>query len=64
MRLARTGEIVYSYNEDTRLLPALNLKLVTGAAALDTLGSDYRFKTSLYTDGQQRGAVLHNITES
>ncbi|WP_053956115.1 D-alanyl-D-alanine carboxypeptidase/D-alanyl-D-alanine endopeptidase [Inediibacterium massiliense] len=58
IRSAETGEIIFSYNEDIRLNPASNLKLITGAAALDTLGKDYRWSTQLYTDGIQIDSTL------
>lgn len=38
--------------------PASNLKLLTGAAALHTLGEDYRFSTTLYIDGEIMGTTL------
>lgn len=43
-----TGESVYDLNSDKLVPPASTQKLVTLAAALDTLGYDYEFKTSLY----------------
>lgn len=43
-----TGEVVYDLNSDKLVPPASTQKLVTLAAALDTLGTDYAFKTSLY----------------
>ena len=42
------GKTVYELNSDKLVPPASTLKLVTLAAALDTLGADYKFKTSLY----------------
>ena len=46
-----SGRTVYSHNSDKNLIPASNLKLFTTAAALDVLGSDYRYVTRLYFDG-------------
>ena len=43
-----TKDTVYSLNARTPMHPASTLKLVTTAAAVDTLGADYSFKTSLY----------------
>ena len=54
-----TGEIVYSNLGDTRVHPASVMKLLTGAAALETLGEDYTFKTELYMDGRIENGVLH-----
>lgn len=43
-----TKDTVYSLNARTPMHPASTLKLVTTAASVDTLGTDYSFKTSLY----------------
>lgn len=45
---ADTGEKVYSLNDKTPRQPASTLKIITAAAALDTLGKDYEFLTALY----------------
>jgi D-alanyl-D-alanine carboxypeptidase/D-alanyl-D-alanine-endopeptidase (penicillin-binding protein 4) len=42
---------VYSYNENKSLRPASNLKLLSTAAILETLGANYRFKTLLKNSG-------------
>ncbi len=39
---------LFSVNADTRLTPASTLKLLTTAAALETLGPEHRFQTNLY----------------
>ncbi|WP_088033867.1 D-alanyl-D-alanine carboxypeptidase/D-alanyl-D-alanine-endopeptidase [Evansella clarkii] len=54
-----SGEEIFSYNGDTSVVPASGQKLLIGAAALDTLGPDYKFSTGVYTDGHQAGKVLH-----
>src|SRR5918997_1172519 len=41
---ARTGERLYSRDGSDALLPASNTKIVTGAAALEVLGENYRFR--------------------
>lgn len=56
---AETGESVYSHMSDIRLRPASNMKLLTGAAALEVLGPDYRFQTEVATTGKQKGSALH-----
>ncbi len=44
------GQVVYSHRPDELLNPASNVKLVTAAAALATLGPAYRFNTEFLTD--------------
>jgi serine-type D-Ala-D-Ala carboxypeptidase/endopeptidase (penicillin-binding protein 4) len=51
------GETVYSHESDRRLQPASNAKLFTSAAALDVLGQDHRFTTSVHTTGTRNGSV-------
>lgn len=53
-----SGEMVYDYNGQTIIKPASNMKLLTTAAALDVLGKDYRFNTTLYTSGKMSNGVL------
>lgn len=53
-----SGEAIYDYNGLTTVKPASNMKLLTTAAALDILGKDYRFNTSLYTSGKVSNGVL------
>ncbi len=45
-----TGEVVYAHHADDLLNPASNVKLVTAAAALARLGSEFRYETEFYTD--------------
>src|SRR5699024_6842047 len=59
VRNAESGEILYNHNGDLRLHPASNMKLLSGAAAMETLGPDYQFTTKVLTDGQIIGKVLH-----
>jgi D-alanyl-D-alanine carboxypeptidase/D-alanyl-D-alanine-endopeptidase (penicillin-binding protein 4) len=58
VRSASSGELIYTYNGDTRLTPASNMKIFTAAAALSTLGKDYTFHTELLTDGSIKRNVL------
>lgn len=55
----RTGETLYRTNAARLFLPASNQKLFTGAAALETLGPAYRFRTAVSASGQVRDGVLH-----
>ncbi|MBO0601741.1 D-alanyl-D-alanine carboxypeptidase/D-alanyl-D-alanine-endopeptidase [Sporosarcina sp. E16_3] len=59
IRNASTGEMVYSNLGDTRVHPASVMKMLTGAAALETLGEDYTFKTEMFMDGRIENGVLH-----
>ncbi|MFJ8066905.1 D-alanyl-D-alanine carboxypeptidase/D-alanyl-D-alanine-endopeptidase [Psychrobacillus sp. NPDC096426] len=59
IRKASTGEIVYQYNGDKEITPASSLKLLTGAAALEMLGENYRFSTIVLTDGKLKEGTLN-----
>jgi D-alanyl-D-alanine carboxypeptidase/D-alanyl-D-alanine-endopeptidase (penicillin-binding protein 4) len=61
-----TGATLYRRNADSLFLPASNAKLFTSALALQTLGADARFSTTLYAtvapraDGTLTGdLILH-----
>lgn len=42
------GNVLFQLNEKTQRTPASTLKVITTAAAVDTLGEDYKFSTKLY----------------
>ncbi len=48
-----TGEVVAQNDQLKSIIPASILKSVTGAAAMTTLGPDFRFKTPIYLYGSQ-----------
>lgn len=48
--IARNGNIIEEYNADKQFIPASTIKLLTAVAALETLGSNYRFVTQFYID--------------
>ena len=50
-----TGTAVYEERADASLIPASNAKIVTTAAALELLGSGYRYETRLSFDGRREG---------
>lgn len=42
-----SGQVLIDHNGDMPLIPASNMKLLTSAAACDTLGADFMFRTEL-----------------
>lgn len=44
----KTGNEVFSLNENAPMIPASTLKLITSSAVYDLLGGDYVYKTALY----------------
>ena len=59
VRKSTSGELLYSTNGDMRLHPASNLKLLTAAAVLETLGKDYQFTTEVWIKGKIKENVLN-----
>jgi D-alanyl-D-alanine carboxypeptidase/D-alanyl-D-alanine-endopeptidase (penicillin-binding protein 4) len=58
VREADSGNLLYNSQSDRRGQPASNMKLVTSATAMDVLGPDHRFTTSVLTTGRTRGPIL------
>src|SRR5437870_175998 len=57
------GRVVYARNNDKLFTPASNMKVYTTAVALDSLGADYRWRTSVYADKQpDNGNVERDLT--
>jgi serine-type D-Ala-D-Ala carboxypeptidase/endopeptidase (penicillin-binding protein 4) len=54
-----TGERLYTLNAGKMMMPASNMKILTLAAAAETLGWDYRFETVLEARGSVSAGVLH-----
>ncbi|WP_318614429.1 D-alanyl-D-alanine carboxypeptidase/D-alanyl-D-alanine-endopeptidase [Sporosarcina sp. YIM B06819] len=62
VRKASTGEMVYQSNADKAITPASTLKILTAAAALETLGENYRFATEVLTNGElSKGTLTGNL---
>ena len=53
-----SGRVVAAENPDTPVTPASNLKLLTTAAALDLLGEDFEFQTTLLVRGSVTNGTL------
>jgi len=58
VRSLETGEVLFEANADSAFIPASNMKIVTGAAALSILGPDYRFVTEVATDAPEVETAL------
>lgn len=49
---SKTGQLVFEKNSQVGLPTASTMKVITSATALDILGSDYTYKTTLYYTGE------------
>lgn len=59
----KTGQTIYAANENMGLATASTMKVITAATALDFLGTNYQFKTTLYYTGaiDDTGVLNGNI---
>ncbi len=57
----KTGEVIASYHSDKSFMPASTQKLFTTATALEVLGPDFKFSTSLQYSGKidTASGILH-----
>jgi len=55
---ASTGDTLYARNPFTAVMPASNMKLLTGATALVRLGPDYRYRTTFALRGTIADSTL------
>lgn len=53
-----SGKTIHHYNEKTSRTPASTLKLVTTASALEILGADFQYKTTLAIDHNNPNHLL------
>ncbi|HEX8708815.1 MAG TPA: D-alanyl-D-alanine carboxypeptidase/D-alanyl-D-alanine-endopeptidase [Pyrinomonadaceae bacterium] len=60
----RDGRVLYAREADRNFAPASNMKLYTTAVALDLLGADYRWRTSVLADGapDASGTIRGDLT--
>jgi D-alanyl-D-alanine carboxypeptidase/D-alanyl-D-alanine-endopeptidase (penicillin-binding protein 4) len=60
----KDGRVLYSRNGEKLFTPASNMKIYTTAVAIDLLGADYQWRTSVYADKQPdaEGFVDGNLT--
>lgn len=48
------GKVLLNFRGEEQFIPASTFKVITGLAALEVLGKDYRFKTDFYFDGSKK----------
>ncbi len=60
----RSGHLLCSRNGDRLFTPASNMKIYTTSVALDLLGADYRWRTSVYADAgpDASGTIKGDLT--
>ena len=58
VRSLDSGETLHTQNAAKLFMPASNMKLVTGAAVLEGLGPDFRYRTEVIAAGPIRNGVL------
>jgi serine-type D-Ala-D-Ala carboxypeptidase/endopeptidase (penicillin-binding protein 4) len=58
VRSMNTGETIISQNGGRLFMPASNVKLITGAVALEALGPEFRYRTELAAAGPVGDGVL------
>ncbi len=54
-----TGKVMTSFQPDLQVTPASVLKLITTATALELLGEDYRYPTTVLYDGYIENGILN-----
>lgn len=60
----KTKEVLFSQNELKAMVPASNMKIISSAAAMDYLGADFTYTTTLFLDGllkKSSGEFVGNV---
>ncbi|MBM3802581.1 MAG: D-alanyl-D-alanine carboxypeptidase/D-alanyl-D-alanine-endopeptidase [Acidimicrobiia bacterium] len=62
----KDGSVLFSSNAHKGFVPASNMKLLVGAAALDAFGATFRFETPVYGEGivDKQGRLLGDLVLS
>src|SRR6186713_1778509 len=55
---ANTGQVVFDKNSQIGLAPASTQKIITSVTAFELLGKDYRYKTELAYNGENRNGYF------
>ncbi|MBX3244511.1 MAG: D-alanyl-D-alanine carboxypeptidase/D-alanyl-D-alanine-endopeptidase [Acidobacteria bacterium] len=55
----KTGKVIYEQDAEKYFMPASNMKNFTVATALEKLGPDFRFRTSVYSVGPIENGVVN-----
>lgn len=58
VRSLDSGETIYARNAARMFVPASNVKLLTGAVMLETLGPQYRYRSTIALGGPLRNGVV------
>jgi D-alanyl-D-alanine carboxypeptidase/D-alanyl-D-alanine-endopeptidase (penicillin-binding protein 4) len=54
-----SGNVLYGYETEKEMTPASVMKTVTTATALEILGEEFRFETSVLYDGEINNGILN-----
>ncbi|MDW8219991.1 MAG: D-alanyl-D-alanine carboxypeptidase/D-alanyl-D-alanine-endopeptidase [Bacteroidota bacterium] len=60
----KTKEVLFARNEHKAMIPASNMKIISSASAMDFLGSDFTYTTTLFLDGllkKSNGEFVGNV---
>jgi len=57
---AKSGTLIYGYRDSLFQVPASTQKLFTAIAAIEQLGPDFRWQTTIGYQGQMLDSILHD----